>query len=149
SRVLYVSDCEASSPFISLLLFFSMVRRPPRSTLFPYTTLFRSTAAGAKTDWLKGQSPGHGLLFPAEGYNPRLPVTRIVVKTEPGQRIDLRLNGQPVDPLYFDGSRTSSGGRIEVAMWKNVPIEPGDNRIDALVKGRDGNVVATLSRVVH
>src|SRR3712207_7199506 len=25
-----------------LLLFFVMIRRPPRSTLFPYTTLFRS-----------------------------------------------------------------------------------------------------------
>src|SRR3989442_8896609 len=24
-----------------------MIRRPPRSTLFPYTTLFRSTASGA------------------------------------------------------------------------------------------------------
>src|SRR3989339_1939605 len=28
--------------FISLLFFFLMIRRPPRSTLFPYTTLFRS-----------------------------------------------------------------------------------------------------------
>src|SRR5437667_3440648 len=28
-----------------------MIRRPPRSTLFPYTTLFRSCAA-----WLDGQS---------------------------------------------------------------------------------------------
>src|SRR5438876_11832452 len=26
-----------------ILFFFSMIRRPPRSTLFPYTTLFRST----------------------------------------------------------------------------------------------------------
>src|SRR5205807_5958540 len=26
----------------SLLFFFLMIRRPPRSTLFPYTTLFRS-----------------------------------------------------------------------------------------------------------
>src|SRR5574340_1333733 len=26
--------------------FFLMIRRPPRSTLFPYTTLFRSTIAG-------------------------------------------------------------------------------------------------------
>src|SRR5947208_6327253 len=26
-----------------LLFFFLMLRRPPRSTLFPYTTLFRST----------------------------------------------------------------------------------------------------------
>src|SRR5688572_31913036 len=28
-----------------LLFFFFMLRRPPRSTLFPYTTLFRSEAA--------------------------------------------------------------------------------------------------------
>src|ERR1035438_10725079 len=29
-----------------LLFFFLMIRRPPRSTLFPYTTLFRSDAHG-------------------------------------------------------------------------------------------------------
>src|SRR5256885_7069400 len=28
------------------LFFFLMIRRPPRSTLFPYTTLFRSDGAG-------------------------------------------------------------------------------------------------------
>src|SRR3712207_9156535 len=28
--------------FILTLFFFLMIRRPPRSTLFPYTTLFRS-----------------------------------------------------------------------------------------------------------
>src|SRR5690348_18468160 len=32
--------------------FFLMIRRPPRSTLFPYTTLFRSPA------WLKVRAPG-------------------------------------------------------------------------------------------
>src|SRR5258707_6266147 len=30
------------NPRILLLFFFLMIRRPPRSTLFPYTTLFRS-----------------------------------------------------------------------------------------------------------
>src|SRR2546425_8415870 len=29
-----------------LSFFFLMIRRPPRSTLFPYTTLFRSLAVG-------------------------------------------------------------------------------------------------------
>src|SRR5258708_35624005 len=33
------SDC---SYIVILFLFFLMIRRPPRSTLFPYTTLFRS-----------------------------------------------------------------------------------------------------------
>src|SRR6202021_4266459 len=31
----------------TLLFFFLMIRRPPRSTLFPYTTLFRSCVARA------------------------------------------------------------------------------------------------------
>src|SRR5256886_11449359 len=31
---------------ISLFFFFLMIRRPPRSTLFPYTTLFRSVVGG-------------------------------------------------------------------------------------------------------
>src|SRR5574340_1778624 len=31
----------ATSPFV-FFFFFLMIRRPPRSTLFPYTTLFRS-----------------------------------------------------------------------------------------------------------
>src|SRR5438034_3111616 len=30
------------TPHVSLLFFFIMILRPPRSTLFPYTTLFRS-----------------------------------------------------------------------------------------------------------
>src|SRR3712207_7873739 len=34
-----------------------MIRRPPRSTLFPYTTLFRSLAAPARTG--RGTVPCH------------------------------------------------------------------------------------------
>src|SRR2546429_4339211 len=33
-----------------IFFFFLMIRRPPRSTLFPYTTLFRSIAAHAAAD---------------------------------------------------------------------------------------------------
>src|SRR6266496_4807705 len=37
-------DVQFSCPVLScsLFFFFLMIRRPPRSTLFPYTTLFRS-----------------------------------------------------------------------------------------------------------
>src|SRR3712207_8907176 len=33
---------------ISYIFFFLMIRRPPRSTLFPYTTLFRSVVAESR-----------------------------------------------------------------------------------------------------
>src|SRR5258708_11341154 len=35
-----------------LVFFFLMIRRPPRSTLFPYTTLFRSVRAAARSTHL-------------------------------------------------------------------------------------------------
>src|SRR5438034_10378486 len=37
-----------TSPFRSFFFFFLMIRRPPRSTLFPYTTLFRSCPVGGR-----------------------------------------------------------------------------------------------------
>src|SRR3712207_8630792 len=39
-----------------LLFFFLMIRRPPRSTLFPYTTLFRSVKARGWKFWKMDQS---------------------------------------------------------------------------------------------
>src|SRR5215471_19501081 len=41
-------------PFCLLLFFFLMIRRPPRSTLFPYTTLFRSASAPPDWSWPTG-----------------------------------------------------------------------------------------------
>src|SRR5256885_10837800 len=39
------SDIIGGSALVSpFIFFFLMIRRPPRSTLFPYTTLFRSSA---------------------------------------------------------------------------------------------------------
>src|SRR2546422_8795631 len=34
--------CSSLKSILFLIFFFLMIRRPPRSTLFPYTTLFRS-----------------------------------------------------------------------------------------------------------
>src|SRR5258708_12775370 len=46
-------------PLHSFFFFFLMIRRPPRSTLFPYTTLFRSAAQSRKdlTQWARQNLP--------------------------------------------------------------------------------------------
>src|SRR2546429_5319621 len=46
-----------------------MIRRPPRSTLFPYTTLFRSPAGG-DADCLS-ETQSKSILFAASGRHPR------------------------------------------------------------------------------
>src|SRR5437899_7256317 len=40
--------CSVGTSRIIRQLFFLVIRRPPRSTLFPYTTLFRSKDLGCK-----------------------------------------------------------------------------------------------------
>src|SRR6478672_1000022 len=42
--VIFSLCCALRYVLIICLFFFLMIRRPPRSTLFPYTTLFRSPA---------------------------------------------------------------------------------------------------------
>src|SRR5207248_10529323 len=41
-HIQFVSYFDMHLVFLLLIFFFLMIRRPPRSTLFPYTTLFRS-----------------------------------------------------------------------------------------------------------
>src|SRR3712207_1970484 len=51
------------------MFFFLMIRRPPRSTLFPYTTLFRSIEVGTHSSWVNRilEGLGHEVLV----ANPR------------------------------------------------------------------------------
>src|SRR2546422_4356753 len=52
-----------------------MIRRPPRSTLFPYTTLFRSTPAGAERALAKARNAAVAdpefVSLPARSASPR------------------------------------------------------------------------------
>src|SRR2546430_5617356 len=59
-----------------------MIRRPPRSTLFPYTTLFRSAVAPERElpgllrelDADRARRRGHGLRFAVARTHPKLVV---------------------------------------------------------------------------
>src|SRR6267142_758259 len=55
-------------------IFFLMLRRPPRSTLFPYTTLFRSAASACpgRRGTPRGRSPGGGRGTAADRKSTRL-----------------------------------------------------------------------------
>src|SRR5258708_29218708 len=72
-----------------LFFFFLMIRRPPRSTLFPYTTLFRSLGLAAR-----------------KGLRPGLPVAR---------HFDDQLVGEGVDHGDADTVQAARG-RVDLAV---------------------------------
>src|SRR2546426_1954928 len=64
---------------LHLFFFFLMIRRPPRSTLFPYTTLFRSAPDG------EAVYRGRQVVVADDGADPRAAAPR-------GDRKSTRLN---------------------------------------------------------
>src|SRR5712664_4520814 len=83
-----------------LFFFFLMIRRPPRSTLFPYTTLFRSC-------WPCHRSPRCG--------RHRLP------RVEPGDRKSTRLNSSHDQISYavFCLKKKKQTEKKDISLTKN------------------------------
>src|SRR2546430_9250790 len=64
-----ISSRHSRSSLNCMVFFFLMIRRPPRSTLFPYTTLFRSQeSGGARHSHAPGGRGGRGARFPARRF---------------------------------------------------------------------------------
>ena len=106
-------------------------------------------AAGAEIDWFANQKPGLGFLFPATDHNPRSRSTRIVVKHLPGQKVDLMVNGKPVDVLNFDGTKKSTDGEMRASVWRGVIIDAGNNLLTAKITGENGAIVETLTQNLY
>src|SRR2546429_10010698 len=70
-----------------------MIRRPPRSTLFPYTTLFRSTVTYKDAVGLEHVVSIVGIdeVDLDRGYiSWRSPLANALIKASPGDRVNLR-----------------------------------------------------------
>src|SRR5690349_23852386 len=80
-----ISNNKYSFNHVSSLFFFLIIRQPPKSTLFPYTTLFRSRLAKDRT---------HALV---RGDRVRVGV---VGRAEAGDRKSTRLNSSHVEISY-------------------------------------------------
>jgi uncharacterized repeat protein (TIGR01451 family) len=106
-------------------------------------------AAGGETDWFIGQGPGVDFLFPETDYNPRSRSTRVVIKHMAGQKVELLVNGKPVDPLNYDGTKKSEDGAIRAAIWRGLSIDEGTNTLTANIIDEDGKQIQTLTRTVY
>src|SRR5438874_9686082 len=83
--------CYLISLSFPLFFFFLMIRRPPRSTLFPYTTLFRSSTCASSPPSLS-----------ASPSKPRSATSRFEPRPSAatGDRKSTRLNSSHVEISY-------------------------------------------------
>src|SRR3712207_8138494 len=83
------------------MFFFLMIRRPPRSTLFPYTTLFRSEPIAMA---YAGHQFGH--FVPQLGDGRAILLGEVVDRH--GVRRDIQLKGAGRTPFSRSGDRKST-----------------------------------------
>jgi len=115
----------------------------------PRATISDRAASGADTDWLLLGDGPTDFLFPTVDYNPRIPSIRAVIRHKPGQKIALSINGEPVDPLAFEGTRGGAGNAWGVSVWRGIPLSGTRNVLSAVVTNADGSVAAELTREVQ
>jgi uncharacterized repeat protein (TIGR01451 family) len=132
---------------------FKLAEVAPRASRAPAArarpvAMSNAEAAGAERDWLAGQEPGIAWLFPEADHNPRAPIVRVAIKHRPGQSVALRVGGQPVDPVAFDGVRKNDLG-VAVSLWRGIPVEGRQTELSAEIRNADGSVAETLHRIVR
>src|SRR5438132_14082364 len=131
----------------SSLFFFLTTRRPPRSTLFPYTTLFRSLAAG-NTVVLKPAefTPLTALCLAEIADEAGLPAGVLNVMTGDGRAGELMVNHPDIDKIAFTGSTevgriirkatAGSGKKLSLELGGKSPfIGFDDADFDSVVEG--------------
>src|SRR2546428_7488502 len=95
-----------------------MIRRPPRSTLFPYTTLFRSAAAGGRRRRRRRRRRGgqHGAqALPALG-GPRAARRRGRGRRSEEHTSELQSRSDLVCRLLLEKKKTTSTKRISACI---------------------------------
>lgn len=100
-------------------------------------------------NWLKTAQPGVEWLHPQENFYPALPSIKIAVKHEPGQRVEMRLNGNPVSPLNLDGTLLNASRTVALTRWRGVDIKDGANVVEMRVLDADGRLVKEERRTIR
>src|SRR3989475_7165448 len=108
-----------------------MIRRPPRSTLFPYTTLFRSPGHGARRDRGGGERGRPGRVRLAAVAERDAPDGRREARGSPrGDRRDPRIPERSRGPVLPRAVHSRDGGGNgpdprRLPLRPGVPIEGG------------------------
>lgn len=106
-------------------------------------------ATGADIDWMAIGDGPDDFLFPAPDHNPRAPAVRAVIRHRPGHQVVLRMQGQPVSELAFDGTTVSPDGRYAISIWRGIALTEGQNLLEAQISGGPSGAVTRLQRDIH
>ena len=98
---------------------------------------------------IESLTPGYAILLPEQGYAPAVASTKISIQHQPGQTVELTLNGSPVSRLNLDSATNNAAGDVAVTRWVGVDLVDGANDIRAVIWSADGSRMKSMRRSIH
>ena len=98
---------------------------------------------------IESLSTSSGWILPRADVLPAIPSIRIAIAHPPDTKVELSINGSPVDGLNFDGLERNKAGTLAVSQWRGVDLKEGENRLTARILDASGSVKSTLERSIH
>ncbi|MEL7190462.1 MAG: hypothetical protein AAGK17_12990, partial [Pseudomonadota bacterium] len=114
----------------------------------PETTAKAASEGPKQTDWLALGDGPDGFLSPTKDANPRAPAVKVAIRHRKGQTIVLRVDGEPVNPLAFDGTLNATQGKHAVSAWRGVELENERTVLEADIINSFGEISQTITREV-
>lgn len=99
--------------------------------------------------WLAAAAPGVEWLHPQASFQPALPVVKIAVKHDPAHRVEIKVNGETVNAMRFEGSTKNAAGTVAMSLWRSVDIKEGSNLLELTVLDAKGDIVKQEKRKLH
>lgn len=104
---------------------------------------------GSDISWLALGDGPDGFLFPEADHNPRSPSIRVAIRHRAGGKANLFVDGQPVNPLNFDGTRSAPDGGYAVSLWRSVTLTDERTVLSADIVDAAGKVTERITREVY
>jgi len=88
------------------------------------------------------------IVWPPKGWIPDIPSTRVAILYPRGTHVELRLNGNKVNPLNYEGIFRGKSRQMYIMHFKGVDLRQGENRFEAIVS-KEGHVIKRLVRNIY
>jgi uncharacterized repeat protein (TIGR01451 family) len=99
--------------------------------------------------WIAQAKPGAEWLHPQSGFAPALPVVKVAVKHDAQHRVELKVNGELVNALRYEGMTMNLAATTALSNWRSVDVQEGDNQLEVTVRDPQGQTVLHDTRTIH
>ncbi len=96
--------------------------------------------------WIKTEKPGYQWLMPDKNFMPAQASVNIAIKHKATDDIEMRLNGEILNPLFYFGSIKNKQGTVSRSYWQGVHLSDGNNRFEFIARDKNGKIVTTMQR---